>query len=115
LNEPDVVLLRINPQLSQTLQIQRLNVVRRRLQHDLILIVVLHAIRILAVSSIRRTAAWLRIGGPPGFRAKGPEERGWMKGTGPHLQIIGLMDDAALGGPVVMQRENEILEGHEQP
>jgi hypothetical protein len=25
-----------------------------------------------------------------------------------------LMDDAALVGPVVMQRENEILEGHEQ-
>ena len=37
-----------------------------------------------------------------------------MKGAGPHLQIIGLMDDAALVGPVVMQRENEILEGHEQ-
>jgi hypothetical protein len=37
-----------------------------------------------------------------------------MKGACPHLQIIGLMDDAALVGPVVMQRENEILEGHEQ-
>ena len=37
-----------------------------------------------------------------------------MKGAGPHLQIIGLMDNAALVGPVVMQRENEILEGHEQ-
>ena len=37
-----------------------------------------------------------------------------MKGAGPHLQIIGLMNDAALVGPVVMQREDEILEGHEQ-
>ena len=37
-----------------------------------------------------------------------------MKGARPHFQIIGLMDDAALVGPVVMQRENEILEGHEQ-
>jgi hypothetical protein len=37
-----------------------------------------------------------------------------MKGARPHLQIIGLMDDAALLGPVVMQREDEILEGHEQ-
>jgi hypothetical protein len=37
-----------------------------------------------------------------------------MKGAGPHLQVIGLMKDAALVGPVVMQRENEILEGHEQ-
>ena len=38
-----------------------------------------------------------------------------MKGACPHFQIIGLMNDAALPGPVVMQRENEILEGHEQP
>jgi hypothetical protein len=37
-----------------------------------------------------------------------------MKGACPHFQIIGLMNDAALLGPVVMQRENEILEGHEQ-
>jgi hypothetical protein len=37
-----------------------------------------------------------------------------MKGAGPHFQIIGLMNDTALLGPVVMQRENEILEGHEQ-
>ena len=37
-----------------------------------------------------------------------------MKGASPHFQIIGLMNDAALLGPVVMQRENEILEGHEQ-
>jgi hypothetical protein len=37
-----------------------------------------------------------------------------MKGACPHFQIIGLMNDAALVGPVVMQREYEILEGHEQ-
>jgi hypothetical protein len=92
-----------------------LNIVRCRLQHDLILIVVLQAIWILAVSSIRRPPTWLRIGCPPGLRTKGSEERGWMKGARPHLQIIGLMDDAALLGPVSMQREDEILEGHEQP
>jgi hypothetical protein len=74
---------------------------------------VLHAIRILAVSSICGTPAWLRISGPPGFRTKGPEERGWMKGTRPHFQIIWLMNDTALLGPVAMQRENEVLEGHE--
>ena len=38
-----------------------------------------------------------------------------MKGAGPHLQIIGLMEDAALISPVVMQCENEILEGHNRP
>ncbi len=37
-----------------------------------------------------------------------------MKGASPHFQIIGLMNDATLFCPVVMQREDEILEGHEQ-
>ena len=114
LNKPDVVLLRVNPQLGQTLQIQRLYVVRRGLQDDLILIVVLHAVRVLAVSSIRGTPAWLGIGGPPRLWTKRPEERRWMKGACPHLQFIGLMNDAALLGPIVMQRENEILKGHER-
>lgn len=38
-----------------------------------------------------------------------------MKGAGPHLEIVGLMKNAALLGPVVMQRENEILVGHNRP
>ena len=38
-----------------------------------------------------------------------------MKGASPHLQVIGLMKNAALLGPVVMQRENEILVGHNRP
>ena len=37
-----------------------------------------------------------------------------MKGACPHFQIIGLVQDAALVYPVLMQCENEILEGHEQ-
>src|SRR5262245_5394024 len=114
LNVSDIVLLRVNPQLSQTLQIQRLNVVWRWLQHDLILIVVLHAIWIFTVSPICGTPAWLGIGRAPRLRAKGSEERGRMKRAGPHLQIISLMNDTALVGPVMIQRENEILEGHEQ-
>jgi hypothetical protein len=114
LNEPDIVLLRVNPQLGQTLQIQGLNVVGRRFQYNLILIVVLHAIRVFTVPSIRRTPAWLGIGGPPGLWAKGPEKRGRVKGSCAHLKIIGLKNDAALLSPIVMQCEDEILEGHEQ-
>ena len=37
-----------------------------------------------------------------------------MKGACPHFKIIGLVQDAALVYPVLMQCENEILEGHEQ-
>jgi hypothetical protein len=38
-----------------------------------------------------------------------------MKGACAHFQIIGLMKDAALPSPVVMQRENKILVGHNRP
>jgi hypothetical protein len=38
-----------------------------------------------------------------------------VKSACPHLKIIGLMNDATLLGPEVMQRENEILEVHNQP
>ena len=37
-----------------------------------------------------------------------------MKRTGPHFKIIRLVQNAALLGPVLMQCENKILEGHEQ-
>jgi len=108
------MLLRVKPQLGQTLQVQRLNIVGRRFQDDLILIVVLHAIWIFAIPSVRRTPARLRIGGPPGLRTKGPEKRARVKSSCAHLQIIGLINDAALLSPIVMQCEDEILEGHEE-
>lgn len=35
-----------------------------------------------------------------------------MKRTGPHFHIIGLMNDTAVIGPEVMQREDQILKIH---
>jgi hypothetical protein len=35
-----------------------------------------------------------------------------MESACPHLEIIRLMNDAALLGPIMMQREDEILECH---
>lgn len=37
-----------------------------------------------------------------------------MKGTSPHFQVTGLMNDTTLLSPISMQGQNEILEGHEQ-
>ena len=34
-----------------------------------------------------------------------------MEGAGAHLHVVGLEDDAALFGPVALQREDQALEG----
>ena len=34
-----------------------------------------------------------------------------MKGAGAHLHVVGLQDHAALGGPVALQRQDQVLEG----
>src|ERR1700681_961930 len=34
-----------------------------------------------------------------------------MKGAGAHLHVVGLQDDAAVLGPVALQRQDQILEG----
>lgn len=37
-----------------------------------------------------------------------------MKCPGPHLEIIRLMNNTASIGPELMEREDQILEGHKQ-
>jgi len=74
----------------------------------------LHAIWVFAISPIRRTPTWLGIGSPPGFGTERPKKCGWVEGPCAHLKIIGLMNDAALLSPKVMQGKDKILEGHEE-
>jgi hypothetical protein len=106
------MLLGVNPEACQTREIKILNIVRRRLQHDLILIIMLQAIRVFAIATIGRTSAWLRIAGSPRLRPQRPQEGRRMEGAGAHFNVIGLMDDAAFVGPKTMKGENELLKGH---
>ena len=112
LHKPDVVFLRIDAQLLEAFQIEALNIVGRRFQHDLVLVVVLHAVGIFPVPAISWTAAGLRIRSTPGFRPEGTEERSGMECARAHFQIIGLVDDTPAVGPKTMQGENEVLEIH---
>ena len=81
----------INAQLLEALQIEVLNVMRRGLQDDLILVIVLHAVWIFAVAAIGGTAAGLRIGGSPWLGPERTQERRRVKGPGAHFKIIGLV------------------------
>ena len=86
---------------------------RRRLDDHLVLVVVLQPKRVVTVAAVGRPSAWLDVGSAPGLRADSPQKRGRMKGAGPHLLVIGLHDDAAAIGPVLLQEENQVLEAQD--
>ena len=70
LHKSDVMHLHIDANCLKRAKIKRLKVGWARFDHDLILIVMLQAVRVLAVAPIRGAARGLHICRCPGFRAK---------------------------------------------
>ena len=92
-------------------QVKLLGVGRRRLDEHLELIVVLHAVGVLAVAAVGRTAARLSVAGAPlGGTERAQRGRG-VEGTGTDLGVIGLHNDAALLAPVLLEAQDDVLEG----
>src|SRR3712207_7959587 len=61
--------------------------------------------------SVCGPTARLRIGGPPRLRTQRAQERRRMERPGSHLEVVRLLDDAALIGPVPMQCKDQLLQG----
>jgi len=110
LDEADVVRHGIDAQAAQAFQIEFLRVGRRRLQQHLILVVMLQAVGVLAVTAILGTARRLHIGGLPRVRAQRAQRGGRVEGAGADLHVVRLEDDAALLGPEVLERQDQLLE-----
>ncbi len=110
--EPDVVRTQIDAARLQTLQIQILHVVGRRLEDDLELVMLEQPVGVLAETAVGRPARRLDVGDVPGLRAEHAEERLRVHGAGAELDVERLLDEAALRGPVVRQLQNQILERH---
>ncbi len=102
---------RVDADGFQRAEVQLLEVLRVRLQDHLKLVVVLQAVGVLAVATVGGAAARLDVGGVPGLRADGAEEGGGVEGAGAHFHVVGLQHHAALLCPVVLQGENQVLEG----
>ena len=92
-------------------EIELLQVRRVRLQDDLELVIVLQPVRVLAVAPVLGAAGRLHIGRAPGLRPQRAQGRGRVEGAGAHFHVVGLEDDAALVGPVALEREDQALEG----
>ncbi len=110
-HEADVMGERIETEAAQGIQIQLLDVVRRRLEHHLELVVMLQPVGVLAVAAVGGPPGRLHVGAVPVFRADRAQEGAGVEGAGPHFHIQGLDDHAALLRPVLLQGQNQALEG----
>ena len=110
LDEADVVDLGIDADGVERLQVELLDVRRRRLQDHLELIVVLQPVRVLAVAAVLRPARGLDVGRVPRLRPERAQRGRRMERAGPHLHVVGLQDDAAVVGPIALERQDQPLE-----
>src|SRR5574343_124910 len=114
LDEAHVVLLQVEAQGLQAAQVQLEDVGRRRLEHHLVLVVVLQAVGVLAVAAVLGAAAGLHISGLPGLGADGAQEGGGVRGARAHFHVVGLQERAALGVPIGLQLQDDLLEGQHE-
>ena len=111
LDEADVVVLGVDADGVEALQIEVLDVGRRRLQDHLELVIVLEAVRVLAVAAVLRAPRRLDVGGAPGLRPQRAQSGRRVEGRRPHLHVVRLEDDAALIGPEALKLQDQVLEG----
>ena len=70
----------------------------------------LHAVGVLAVATIGRTAARLRVAGAPCGRPKAAQRGGRMERASTDLAVVGLHNGAAKVGPVLRKGQDHVLE-----
>ena len=72
----------------------------------------MQAVGIFAVAAVLRTARGLNVGGTPGFRPQGAQERGGMRGAGADFHVDRLQKRAALPIPVFLQAQDHFLKSN---
>ena len=95
----------------QRLQVDLLGVTRIGLEDDLVLVMLLHAVGVLAVAAVIRTDGWLDVGHVPGLGAKDAQEGSRIIRTGADLSVVRLPDETAFFSPEGLQGEDHRLKG----
>ena len=101
---------RVDADAAEALQVEVLEVRRRRLHDHLELVVVLQPVGVLAVAAVLGPARGLHVGRVPGLGAERAQGGGRVEGAGAHLHVVGLQDHAALLAPELLQRQDQVLE-----
>ena len=107
--ELNVVLAQINSHCAQRLQIQILHVLRRRLQNDLQLHVLIQAIGILAVTPICRPPRRLHVCDFVWFGSKHAQKSLRRHCAGANFDVVWLLQDASTLGPEGLEAKDEFL------
>ena len=111
LDEAHVVQREIDADRRERVEIELLQIVGRRLEDHLVLVIVLQPVGVLAVAAVLGPARRLDIGGLPRLRPERAQRRRRMEGAGADLHVVGLENDAALPRPEILQRQDQALEG----
>src|SRR5882724_3393551 len=114
LDKTDVVLLRVDAERDERLQVALLDVRRRRLEHHLVLVIVLQPVRILAVAAVLGAARGLHVGGVPRLRTYRAQESRGMERARAHLHVVGLQQHAALAIPELVEPQDQLLEAQHE-
>ena len=69
----------------------------------------LEAVGVVAVAAVFGAAAGLHVGGFPRLGADGAQKGGRVAGARAHFHVIRLQEGAALGGPVLLKGEDDLL------
>ena len=99
------------PIARQRFQIELLHIRRRRLQDHLKLHVLEQAVGILAVAAVGGTARGLHVADAIGLGTEHAQEGLGRHGSGADLDVVGLLQDAAVVGPESLQAQHQFLEG----
>ena len=110
LDEADVVQQRVDADRRQRAEIELLQVRRVRLQDHLVLVVMLQPVGVFAVAAVLRPPRRLHIGGLPALRPERAQRGGRVERAGPDLHVVRLQHQAAIVGPVIVQRQDQPLE-----
>ena len=109
-DKADVVQRRVHADRRQRFEIKLLDIRRRRLQDHLELGVMLQPVGIFTIAAVLWSPRRLHIGGVPGFRTKCAKRRGRVKCARAHFHVVGLQENAAVIGPITLQRQDQSLE-----
>src|ERR1039457_4341076 len=112
LDEPDVVPVWVDAEGTEGIEIEIEDIQRGWLHDNLELVIVLKAVRVLAIAAVSRSPGRLYVSHFPRLRPEYPQEGGRVESSGPFFSIIGLLDDTPLSGPVPLQGKDQVLESH---
>ena len=91
-----VVFVQANAHRRQRIEVDHLNVGRRRFKDDLELMMFFEAVGIFSIASIDRASGRLDISHAIRFRPQSPEKSLRVHRSRTHLHIVGLLQDASL-------------------